>query len=71
MPCIFHDTISGDAMLDKMVHTAEYKKANRMLMDVADIIHRMPIDVACYPSTFFDAWCTTFRHHLRGCSERA
>jgi hypothetical protein len=70
MPCICHGAVSGDEMLDKLIKTPEYKKANALLKEAASIIHHIPIDMECYPTSFYDAWCTAFRHHLRGCNER-
>jgi len=45
MPCICHGAVSGDEMLDKIIKTPEYKKANKLLKEAASIIHHIPIDM--------------------------
>lgn len=70
MPCICHGAVSGDEMLDKIVGTPEFKKANKLLKEAAMVIQNTPIDRECYSTSFYDAWIQAFRHHLRGCDAR-
>lgn len=69
MPCICHDSSSGQEELDYFLTQPEGKKVMENLRESAALIRKNSIHLECSSKDFRMAFSQCFFHLLEGCDE--